>query len=70
MPLLDALISLVLIIVVIGLLLYLVNRFIPMEAGMKDLLNTVVKIVVVVALLLWLLGLLGYGPVNGLRILR
>ena len=70
MPLLDSLISLVLILAVIGLLLYLVNRFIPMEAGIKELMNTVAKIIVVIALILWLLSLLGYGPMRDIRILR
>ena len=68
MPILEALISLVLIIAVIGLLLYLVNRFIPMEAGMKELMNTVAKIIVVVALIVWLISLLGYGPLVNIRI--
>lgn len=70
MPLLDAVLGLILILAVIGLALYVVNRFIPMEPGMKDLMNTAAKIIVAIALLFWLFGLLGYGPVNGLRILR
>lgn len=70
MPLLDAVVSLILILGLIGLILFLVNRFIPMEPGMKEFMNTVVKIVVVVALILWLVGILGYGPVTGLRLPR
>lgn len=70
MPLLDAVLSLILILALIGLALYIVNRFIPMEPGMKEFMNTAAKIVVAIALLFWLFGLLGYGPVNGLRILR
>lgn len=70
MPLLDALIVLILAIALIGLLLYLVNRFIPMEAGMKELMNTMAKIIIVVAVILWVLSLLGYGPMREIHIFR
>lgn len=49
------LINLIVILVVIGVLLYLVNRYIPMEARIKSILNIVVLIVVV----LWLLNVFG-----------
>ena len=54
-PLLQVVIDLV----VVGVLLYLVNRFIPMAGSIKSILNAVVVIVVVI----WLLkafGLWGY----------
>jgi hypothetical protein len=51
MPLLQILIVLV----VVGLLLWLVNRFIPMEGTIKSILNAVV----VIALVLWLLNVFG-----------
>lgn len=43
------------IIIVIGVLLWLVNTFIPMAAPIKNILNAVVVIVLV----LWLLGVFG-----------
>jgi hypothetical protein len=49
------LINLIVILVVIGVLLWLVNRYIPMEARIKSILNVVVIIVVV----LWLCNLFG-----------
>jgi hypothetical protein len=53
------LITVVLALVVVGVLLWLVNRFIPMQSQIKGILNGVVVIVVI----LWLLrvfGVLGY----------
>ena len=47
MPLMD----LVLTLIVVGLLLWLVNRFIPMQRNIKSILNGVV----VIAVVLWLL---------------
>jgi hypothetical protein len=40
---------------VVGLLLWLVNRFIPMEGTIKSILNGVV----VIAVVLWLLNIFG-----------
>jgi hypothetical protein len=51
MPLLQILIVLV----VIGLLLWLVNSFIPMQGTIKSILNAVV----VIAVVLWLLNIFG-----------
>ena len=51
MPLLQIVLSLI----VVGVLLWLVNSFIPMAASIKSILNAVVVIVVVV----WLLGVFG-----------
>lgn len=47
------LISLIVVIVVIGLVLWLINTFIPMDAKVKQILN----VVVVIILILWLLSL-------------
>ena len=55
MPLLTVVIALV----VVGVLLWLINRFIPMQGQIKGILNGVV----VIAVILWLLkvfGLFGY----------
>ena len=54
-----SLISLIILIVVVGVLLWAINTYIPMEAGIKRILN----IVVIVALVLFLLSLFsGYFP--------
>jgi hypothetical protein len=52
------LLHVVLVLIVIGVLLWLVNNFIPMESSIKSLLNIVVFIAVVV----WLLS--AFGLVN------
>jgi len=49
------LIQIAIVLIVVGFLLWLVNRFIPMAASIKTILNAVVVIVVV----LWLLNLFG-----------
>jgi len=51
MPLIQILIALI----VVGVLLWLVNRYIPMQGTIKSILNGVVVIVVV----LWLLNVFG-----------
>lgn len=51
MPLLQV----VVVLIVVGVLLWLVNRFIPMAGSIKTILNVVVVIVVI----LWLLNLFG-----------
>jgi hypothetical protein len=53
-----SLVSVVVVLVVVGVLLWLVNRYIPMQGTIKSILNAVVVICVVI----WLLqafGLLG-----------
>lgn len=49
------LIQVVLVLIVVGVLLWLVNRFIPMQGTIKSILNGVV----VIAVVLWLLKLFG-----------
>ena len=51
MPLLHVLI----VIIVVGILLWLVNNYIPMQSTVKKILNAVV----VIALVLWLLNVFG-----------
>lgn len=59
------LISLVIVLIVIGVLLWLVNTYIPMDATIKRILNVVVIIVVV----LWLLTVFGILPdLNAIRV--
>ncbi|MGC1484585.1 MAG: Thivi_2564 family membrane protein [Candidatus Acidiferrum sp.] len=55
------LINIVIVLIVVGVLLWLVNRYIPMQGTIKSILNAVVVIVVV----LWILnvfGLFSYFP--------
>jgi hypothetical protein len=51
MPLLSILLTLI----VVGVLLWLVNRFIPMAGSIKSILNAVV----VIGVVLWLLNVFG-----------
>jgi hypothetical protein len=51
MPLLQVIVTLI----VVGVLLWLVNRFIPMANSIKSILNAVV----VIAVVLWLLNIFG-----------
>jgi hypothetical protein len=60
MPLLQVALSLI----VVGVLLWLVNSFIPMASSIKSILNAVVVIVVVV----WLLN--GFGLMNSIQNFR
>jgi hypothetical protein len=55
-----SMISLVLTLIVVGVLLYLVNNYIPMDGKIKKILNAVVVICVVVWLL-YAFGVLGRG---------
>jgi len=49
------LVQIVMVLIVVGVLLWLINRFIPMQGTIKSILNAVVVIVVV----LWLLNVFG-----------
>jgi hypothetical protein len=58
------LINLIVILVVIGLLLWAVNSFIPMDAKIKSILN----VVVIIAVILWLVS--AFLPLAGLGQVR
>ena len=61
MPLLNIFIVLV----IVGVLLWLVNRFIPMQSTIKSILNGVV----VIAVVLWILNVFGlFHAFSGIRI--
>jgi hypothetical protein len=63
MPLLN----LVVVLVVVGVALYLINRYIPMASSIKSILNVVVVVVVCV----WLLQAVGlWGSVSTFRLPR
>jgi len=55
MPLLNVVLTLI----VVGVVLWLINTYIPMQSTIKSILNIVVVIVVI----LWLLY--GFGIING-----
>ncbi|MFH1195391.1 MAG: Thivi_2564 family membrane protein [bacterium] len=59
-----SLITLVIVLVVVGVVLWLINSYIPMQATIKKILNAVVVIVVV----LWLLS--AFGVIDGLDTIR
>jgi hypothetical protein len=59
------LIQLVEVLIVVGVLLWLVNRFVPMAASMKSILNAVV----VIGVVLWLLNVFGlFHPLSRIHV--
>lgn len=59
------LIQLIVVLVVVGVLLWAVNEYIPMEARIKQIMN----IVVVIAVVLWLLQVFGIlGGMGNIRV--
>lgn len=59
------LISLIIVLVVVGIALWLINAYVPMDYKIKRILNIAVVVVVVI----WLLGmLLGGTNLGGIRI--
>ena len=62
-----SLISLLIVLIVVGVLLWLVNNYIPMDGKIKSILN----IVVVIGVVLWLLQSFGLlSSINGIHIGR
>jgi hypothetical protein len=63
MPLINIVIALI----VVGMALYLVNRFIPMASSIKSILN----VVVIVAVVVWVLQATAlWGPISSYRLTR
>ena len=59
------LINVVIVLVVVGVILWVINSYIPMQSTIKKILNVVVIIVVI----LWLLSAFGVlGSLSGIRI--
>ena len=59
------LINLVIVLIVVGVLLYLANTYLPMDPKIKQIMN----VVVVIAVVLWLLSVFGVlGSINTIRI--
>jgi len=62
-----SLISLVVILIVVGVLLWLMNTYIPMDAQIKR----IIQIVVIIVVVIWLLGVFGILPdLNAIRVGR
>lgn len=60
-----SLINLIIVLIVVGVLLWLINTYLPMDGKIKSILNAVV----VIAVVLWLLQVLGLlSSLNGIRI--
>ena len=60
-----SLVSLLVVLIIVGVILWLINTYIPMDAKIKKILNVVVVIVVI----LWLLQAFGVlDNIRGLRI--
>ena len=63
MPLIQLVVSLI----VVGVLLWLVNRYIPMQGSIKSILN----VVVVIAVVLWLVNVFGlFSYISNFRVGR
>lgn len=60
-----SLLTLIFALVIVGVLLWAINSYIPMDPKIKQILNVVVIIVVV----LWLLSVFGvFGSLNGAKV--
>jgi hypothetical protein len=61
------LVNLVIVLIVVGMALWLINRFIPMQSSIKTILN----VVVVVAVGIWVLQATGlWGPISTFKVSR
>jgi hypothetical protein len=59
------LIQVVLVLVVVGVVLWVINRYIPMQGTIKNILN----VVVIIAVIIWLLSVFGLiGDLSTIRI--
>ncbi len=58
-------IHLIIVLVAVGVVLWLVNNYIPMDRKIKQILN----IVVIIAVIIWLLSVFGViGSLSGIRV--
>jgi thiol:disulfide interchange protein len=61
------LVNLVIVLIIVGMALWLINRFIPMASSIKMILN----VVVVVAVGIWVLQSTGlWGPISNFKLSR
>ncbi|MEO6548243.1 MAG: Thivi_2564 family membrane protein [Ferruginibacter sp.] len=57
--------TILLVLIVAGVILYLINRYIPMDSKIKSILNLVVVIVIIV----WLLKVFGiWGSMSSIKV--
>lgn len=60
-----SLINVIIVLIVAGVILWLINRFIPMAGSI----NTILNVVVVIAIVLWLLNVFGIiGHLSSIRV--
>lgn len=60
-----SLVNLVVVLIVVGVLLWLINNYLPMDGKIKGILNGVV----VILMILWLLQVFGVlGSLSGIRV--
>jgi hypothetical protein len=60
-----SLITVIVVLIVVGLLLWLINNYIPMDRKIK----TIINVIVVIAVIVWLLQAFGIiGSIGNLRI--
>jgi hypothetical protein len=65
------LIQLIIVLVYVGVILWAVNAYIPMQDNIKKILNAVGRIVVVIVVVLWLLSLFGvFGSLSAIHVGR
>jgi len=58
-------INLIIILVVVGVVLWLINNYIPKQSTIKTILN----VVVIIAVVIWLLNVFGViGPLSDIRV--
>ena len=59
------LLTVIIVLIVVGVLLYLINRYIPMDGKIKSILN----IVIVICVIIWLLKVFGIlGSLNSVTV--
>lgn len=59
-----SLITVIIVLVIIGVLLWLINTYIPMAGSIK----TIINILVVIAVILWLLNVFGVVNILNIRV--
>lgn len=60
-----SIITIIIVLVVVGLILYLINAYVPMDGKIKTILNWVIVII----LIIWLLKIFGlFAPLHDVKI--
>lgn len=60
----SALVTIIVVLVVIGVVLWLINTYVPMASPIKTILN----IIIVLAVIIWILSLLGLFDIGSLKV--